>query len=136
MLKSRVITAVVLLIVLLLVLFSQSFPIFVVATAVFFAAAAWESFRLFGIRHSLAAAFVWVAVFLFIAFKGDAFGARLLFGACAAIWAVRLAPSLKVGLPPLEGLGNRLLNAIYGVAVLGCFVAIVALFNVSPLYLL
>jgi phosphatidate cytidylyltransferase len=44
--------------------------------------------------------------------------------------------SLAMGLPPLDGFGNRLLNGIYGIAILGCFVAIIALFKHSPLYLL
>lgn len=136
MLRTRVITALVLLAILLLVLYSKSFAAFVLVTTVFFAAAAWESFRLFGNPHPIAGAVLWTAAFAFLLFQGDPSRATLLFGACAALWAVRLTPSLATGLPPTTGLGNRLLNAVYGIAILGCFIAIVALFNHSPLYLL
>lgn len=136
MLKTRVLTAVVLLVVLLAVLFSNSFVLIGVVAAAFFAAASWECFRLFKNSQPLPSAIIWTAVFVFILFKGDPAGAGLLFVLCTAIWALRLAPALKVGLPPLDGLGNRLLNGVYGLALLGCFVAIVALFQLSPLYLL
>ncbi|MGH8810192.1 MAG: phosphatidate cytidylyltransferase, partial [Noviherbaspirillum sp.] len=136
MLTTRIITAVVLLAVLLSVLFSKSFLFIVLATAAFFAAAAWESFRLFQNRHPVLGAAVWTGAFCFLVFRGDVSGATLLFGLCAAIWAIRLAPSLALGLPPLDGFANRLLNGIYGIAILGCFVAIVALLKHSPLYLL
>jgi phosphatidate cytidylyltransferase len=136
MLKTRVITALVLLAVLLSVLFSHSYLFFAAVTAAFFAAAAWESFRLFGNKHPVVGAALWTLAFAFIVFKGDLSGASLLCGLCAAIWAVRLAPSLAMGLPPMEGFGNRLLNGVYGIALLGCFVAIVVLFKRSPVYLL
>lgn len=136
MLKTRVITAVVLLAVLLSVLYSRSFVFTALVAAVLFGAAAWETFRLFHNRQPLLGAIVWTGVFLFIVFQGNAADSILLFWACAAIWLIRLVPSLAMGLPPLDGLGNRLLNGIYGLAVLGCFVAIIALFQHSPLYLL
>ncbi len=136
MLKTRVITALVLLAVLLLALFSSSFIFFALVTALFFGAAAWESFRLFQNRQPLLGAVIWTGAFLFLALKGDTSRAHLLSGLCVSIWAIRLAPSLKFGLPPLDGFGNRLLNGIYGIAVLGCFIAIIALFQRSPLYLL
>jgi len=136
MLKTRVITALVLLAVLLFVLFSKSFLFITIVTSVFFAAAAWESFRLFGNRHPIFGAAVWTGAFVFLVFRGDASGATLLFGLCAAIWAIRLAPSLRLGLPPLDSFANRLLNGIYAIAILGCFVAIIALLKHSPLYLI
>jgi phosphatidate cytidylyltransferase len=136
MLKARVITALVLLAILLLVLYSKSFVFFAFVTAAFFAAAAWESFRLFQNRQPLFGATIWTVAFAFIVFQGDATEATLLFGLCVAIWVIRLAPSLGFGLPALEGFGNRLLNGIYGITILGCFIAIIALFKHSPLYLL
>lgn len=136
MLKTRVITALVLLAVLLSVLYSRSFLFITIVAAVFLAAALWESFRLFHNRHPLPGAILWAAAFLFVVFQGSTEGMMLLFGLCAAIWAIRLAPSLALGLPPLEGGSNRLLNAVYGISILGCFVAIIALFQHSPLYLL
>jgi phosphatidate cytidylyltransferase len=136
MLKTRVITALVLLAVLLSVLFSNSYLFFAAVAAAFFAAAAWESFRLFDNKHPVIAAAVWTLAFAFIVLRGDLSGAAVLCGLCVAIWVVRLVPSLATGLPPLDSFGNKLLNGIYGIALLGCFVAIVALFNRSPLYLL
>lgn len=136
MLKTRVITAVVLLAVLLSVLYSRSFLFIALVATVFLGAAAWETFRLFHNRQPLLGAFVWAGVFLFIVFQGQAADSALLFWACAAIWLVRLVPALAMGLPPLDSLTNRFLNGIYGLAVLGCFVAIIALFQHSPLYLL
>lgn len=136
MLKTRVITALVLLTVLLSVVYSESYLFFLLVAAAFFGAAAWESFRLFHNRQPLLGAGVWTAAFALIVFNGELSSANLLFGLCVAIWAIRLAPSLAIGLPALEGFGNRLLNGIYGIAILGCFIAIVVLFKHSPLYLL
>jgi phosphatidate cytidylyltransferase len=136
MLKTRVITALVLLAILVALLSTNSFIAVTIVTAISFAAAAWESFRLFGSKHPLVGAAIWTAAFAFLVFKGVSSEATLLFALCAAIWAVRLAPSLAIGLPPLEGIGNRLLTGIYGVAILGCFIAILALFRHSALYLL
>jgi phosphatidate cytidylyltransferase len=40
-----------------------------------------------------------------------------------------------IGLPAVDSLGNRLLNAMYGVAILACFMAMLVLFQHSTLYL-
>jgi phosphatidate cytidylyltransferase len=140
MLRTRIITALVLLGILLVVLYSGSYPVFALAVAVFFAAAAWECFRLFRSPHPAIGAVVWTAAFLYIVFSGSFAAPRqllVLFVLCAAIWVVRLVPSLGLGLPPLEGLGNRLLNGIYGIAILGSFIAITVLFRQhGGLYLL
>lgn len=135
MLKTRVITALVLLAILLVLLASNSFPVVVIAAAAFFAAAAWESFRLFNSKHPIIGAAIWTATFIFLAFGGAFSSALALFAVCVAIWVIRLGPSLGVGLPPLDSVGNRLLTGIYGVAILGCFVAMLALFKHSALYL-
>lgn len=136
MLKTRVITALVLLGILLPILFFNSFPAMLLVATLFFAAAAWESARLFGLVRPALVAAVWTLVFALIVYQGAFAEATLLFSLCVAIWAVRLVPLLKIGLPPLGNFGNRLLNGIYGIAILGCFIAIVALFRHSPLYLL
>jgi len=136
MLKTRVITALVLLVLLLSTLFSESFTIIFIVAAAFFAAAAWESFRLFHGRHPFVGAALWTAAFAFLSLQSDISRSTPLFALCAAIWVVRLGPSLAIGLPALDGIANRFLTGIYGVAVLGCFVAITALFRHSPLYLL
>jgi phosphatidate cytidylyltransferase len=135
MLKTRVITALVLLAILLALLFSQSFTAIALVVTLFFAAAAWESFRLFDSKFPAVGAALWTAAFAFIAFKGVVADAIALFAVCVAIWTVRLAPSLAFGLPPLGGIANRLLNGIYGIAILGCFIAILALYRHSALYL-
>jgi phosphatidate cytidylyltransferase len=134
-LRTRVVTALILLAILLAVLYSRSFVVFSLAVTIFYAAAAWESFRLFKVRHPLAAMALWTLVFVFILLQERFLDAPLLFGLCAVIWAVRLFPSLGFGLPPLASVGNRLLNAIYAIAVLGCFIAIAALYKHGPLYL-
>lgn len=136
MLKTRVLTAVVLLLILLPTLYFDSFAAMLAIATLFIAAAAWESARLFGFARPRLAAVLWGAAFLALAWQGVATNTTLLFSLCVAIWAVRLAPALKVGLPPMGGVGNRLLGGIYGIAILGCFAAIVALFRHSPLYLL
>ena len=137
MLKTRIITAVVLLAVLLPILFLNSFPAFAVVVTLFFGAAIWESFRLFrpDPRQAVAVAVVWAAMyaFLFLAKPGDP---RIWFVIALAAWLARFVPSLKTGLPPLDGPANTTLSMMYAVAVFGCFVAIADLFRHSPLYLL
>jgi phosphatidate cytidylyltransferase len=137
MLKTRVITAVVLLAILLAVVFSKSFLVFALVAALFFAGAMWECFRLFEGKHPLIGAAIWTTVFGFFIVRHDFSSATLLCALCVAIWLIRLLPSLAMGLPPVEGVGNRLLTSIYGIAILGCFLAIAVLFmQYSPLYLL
>ncbi|MFI4938844.1 MAG: phosphatidate cytidylyltransferase [Burkholderiales bacterium] len=144
MLKTRVITAVALLVVLLLILYLNSYAVFALAAAVFFGAAAWESMRLFGARLPLLRAALWTAAFLFIAFRGGESQAEawlgpqtiFLFGLSSVFWVIRLTPLLATGLPPLDAVGNRFLNWGYGIAILACFVAMLVLFKHSSLYLL
>ena len=135
MLRTRVITALVLLAVLLALLFFNSYPAFALVASISFAAAAWESFRLFGSKHPIVGTVIWTAAFAFIAFSGALIDVKVLFGLCVAIWVLRLTPSLAMGLPPLDAIGNRLLNGIYGITILGCFIAILLLFKHSALYL-
>jgi phosphatidate cytidylyltransferase len=136
MLRTRVITAVVLLALLLPVLYYDYFPGFAVLAIAFFAAAAWENARLFANRTATIAVYLWAALFVFVVFGADLSQAWLLFALCVAMWAIRLAPALGTGLPPLDGARNTMLSLTYGTAIFGCFVAIVVLFRHSPLYLL
>ncbi|RJG00864.1 phosphatidate cytidylyltransferase [Noviherbaspirillum sedimenti] len=136
MLKTRVITALALLALLLLVVYSGSFLAFVVVAALFLGAAMWEALRLFGNRQPLAGAAIWTLAFCLVVYYQKQFAAPLLFAVCAAIWLLRLVPALKFGLPPLDGVRNRLLAGVYCIAILGCFVAILQLYQYSPLYLL
>jgi phosphatidate cytidylyltransferase len=135
MLRTRVITAVVLLAALLAVVLSGSFALFAAALIVFFAAASWESFRLFKSQHPAVGAALWTAAFAFLLFQGRGPDATLIFAICAVIWALRFAPSLALGLPPIDRFDNRLLNGIYSIAIIGCFLAIAGLFRHSALYL-
>jgi phosphatidate cytidylyltransferase len=136
MLKTRVITALVLLGVLLPILFFNSLPALILAATIFFSAAAWEAARLFVLARPRLIAAIWTLAFAAVLYPGILAKATLLFGLCVAIWVVRLVPMLKTGLPDLDSFGNRLLGAVYGVAILGCFIAVVALFRRSPMYLL
>ncbi len=136
MLKARVITALALLAVMLSVLYSNSFVAFVLLATIFFAAACWESFRLFSRRHPIIGAGIWAFAFVFLAFKGDSGGAFWLFGICVACWIFFFVPSLARGLPAQDSLNNRILGGVYGVSIFGCFIAIVALYRNSPILLL
>jgi phosphatidate cytidylyltransferase len=142
MLKTRIITALALLAVLLPVLYFNHHMAFAVVASVFFGAAIWECFRLFNPgtnRAALIAAF-WTAAFVYAFFIAPASGhsadPTIWFAISVLVWALRFAPSLKLGLPPLESSGNTFLSLLYAIAVVGCFAAIVTLFSYSPLYLL
>jgi phosphatidate cytidylyltransferase len=137
MLKTRVITAVVLLAVLLPVLYFNNFTAFVVVASLFFGAAIWEAFRLFnpGTHNAHVIAVLWTIAFLVAVLTGHV---NLTFWAAlsVALWVARFAPSLKLGLPPLGNPANTLLSLVYAFAIVGCFAAMVALYSHSPLFLL
>ncbi|MCA1323527.1 phosphatidate cytidylyltransferase [Herbaspirillum sp. alder98] len=136
MLKTRVITALILLAILLPILYFDFFPAFAMAVLVFFAASAWECFRLFKSPRPAVWAVLWTLAFAVILFYSGMPSVRSLYMLCVALWVIRFVPGLRVGLPPFEAFANRLLNGSYMVAILGCFVAIVDLFHRAPLYLL
>ncbi len=136
MLKTRVITALVLLAILLPILFLNNFFAFAAASLVFFAAGAWESLRLFGYSRPRLWAGFWTVAYALIVFVSGMPSVRGLFGLCVLLWALRFIPALGLGLPPLATPGNRLLSVTYTLGLLGCFIAIVSLFQHSPLYLL
>ncbi|MFT5591354.1 MAG: phosphatidate cytidylyltransferase [Bradyrhizobium sp.] len=135
MLKTRVITAVVLLAMLLLVVLSKSPELFLLTMTAFFAAASCEMMRLFGSKRALIGAVLWTALFLFLMLNARFVNQKIFFGICVALWAIRFMPSLQLGLPALDGFANRLLCLVYGIALLGCFLAIAVLYSWSPLYL-
>lgn len=139
MLRTRVITALVLLAILLSILYLHSYPVFACALAVFVGAATWEGLRLFGAKLPLQGAALWTAAFLFLAFRGGEYAPSsqfiALIAVSAVVWVLRLAPSLVIGLPTLDAVGNRLLNAMYGISILACFVAMLVLYQHSTLYL-
>jgi phosphatidate cytidylyltransferase len=137
MLKTRVITAVLLLAVLLPVLFSNYYPAVAVVVTLFFGAAAWEAFRLFKNRAAIVIALFWAGAFAYTFFLNNGLDqARFWTAIGAAIWLLRFAPSLKVGLPAQEGVGNLMLSMVYVVTLVSCFVAILVLYQHSPVYLI
>lgn len=135
MLLTRIGTALVLLALLLAVLYSESFVVFVAVSAAFLAGAVWESARLFHASRPFFNAAIWTVAYLAVVAQSEAGAPTMLLALCVAIWTFRFLPALAFGLPPLTGVGNHLLSAFYGIAVLGCFIAIVILFKHSPLYL-
>lgn len=137
MLKTRVITAVLLLAVLLPVLFSGYQPAVDVVVTVFFAAAVWETFRLFKNRAAIVVAGAWTLAFVYTFFFSNGLEqAKFWLAIGAAIWLIRFTPSLKLGLPPAEGAGNTMLSMVYAATLVSCFVAILLLFARGPVYLL
>jgi phosphatidate cytidylyltransferase len=138
MLKTRIITAVILLVVLLAVLFSGYYPAFVAVVLLFLMAAVTECFQLFGRTRPQAAlvALFWVAAFAYAFLFNDNIAYRFWFGLASAIWLFRFVPSLATGLPPIEGVRSTLLGMLYAITIISCFAAIVILFKVSATYLL
>ncbi|MDB5747054.1 MAG: phosphatidate cytidylyltransferase [Massilia sp.] len=139
MLKTRIVTALVLLAVLLPVLYSNNYTAFAVVATAFFGAAVWETFRLFnpGSNKATLVAVFWTAAFAWTFFIADSATSRSFWFVISILaWVLRFVPSLKTGLPPLNSVGNTLLSLTYAVSLVGCFAAIVTLYAYSPLYLL
>jgi phosphatidate cytidylyltransferase len=138
MLKTRILTALVLLAVLLPILYFNNFTAFAVVATLFFGAAIWECFRLFNpnSKRALVVALFWTAAFAYTFFMAGPSNPLFWFAISALLWLLRFVPSLKIGLPPIDGGGNTLLSLTYAIAIVGCFAAIVALFAHSPVYLL
>lgn len=138
MLKTRILTALALLAVLLPVLYFNNYTAFAVVASLFFGAAIWECFRLFNPgsgKAGLIAAF-WTAAFVYAFFISPNPDPTFWFAISVLVWALRFAPSLKIGLPPLNSTANTFLSLVYAIAVVGCFAAIVEMYRHSPLYLL
>ncbi|RJX32615.1 MAG: phosphatidate cytidylyltransferase [Oxalobacter sp.] len=136
MLKTRVITSIVLFGALVFLLFSGWHLAFEVILTAIFAIASWECFRLFGVSHPIVSAVCWSAFFPLIIYFADFSKLVWLLVLCVMIWALRFAPTLKIGIPPLGSLGNRLLMGMYSVALLTFFVAMYFLYRHSPIFLL
>lgn len=135
MLRQRVLTAVVLLLVLAGVLGSGSLLAFYLTLAIFFGAACWESLRLFEVRLAVPLA---VAAALLLPVMADRSPGdwTALATLCVLIWALRFAPALKFGLPPTGGPRGYLFAIVYLLALFGCFIAIAGLFQRSALFLI
>jgi phosphatidate cytidylyltransferase len=135
MLIERIRTAIILLLVLAAVFGSGSLLAFQLTLAVFFAAACWESLRLFYVGRALPLAVAGAGVLLIMLLAVPANDGSVLAGLCVLIWLVRFIPALKIGLPPAEGARGSLFTTVYLLALLGCFLSIAALFQYSALYL-
>ena len=138
MLKTRIITAVVLLAVLLAVLFSGFYPAFAAVVLVFLMAAVTECFQLFGRTRKQAAlvALFWVAAFAYAFLYNPNVAYKFWFGLASLIWLLRFVPSLATGLPPIESFRSTMLGMLYAITIISCFAAIVILFQHSAMYLL
>ena len=138
MLKTRIITALVLLAVLLPVLFFQYFPAFAVVVTLFLGAAIWEGARMFGLKDSPAriAGIVGALLFVALLYKAQPGSATALYAIASLLWLIRYAPSLGLGLPKLGTAANWSMALTFSFAVFVCFFAIVGLYLRSPVYLL
>ncbi len=136
MLKTRVITALVLLAVLVPVLFSGSPLAFTAVSALFVMAAMWENQRLFNKPAGLMIAVIWTAVFVFLSVRQAPFSLPMLFFVCSAFWLLGLVPCLRFGLPATTSFQSGLISGIYAVGIFGCFIAMQYLYLKSPAMLL
>lgn len=136
MLKTRILTALVLLAVLLPVLFSQSFPAFAILATLFFGAAMWEAARLFGLKAAQLFGLGCALLFVLGLYRATPSAVNSLFGVAVLLWAIRFTPTLGLGLPPLKSTGNWTLGFTFAFAMFACFFAIVALFQQSAVFLL
>ncbi|WP_348698538.1 phosphatidate cytidylyltransferase [Duganella fentianensis] len=138
MLKTRIITAVLLLAVLLPVLFSQYFPAVAGVVTLFVAAALWEAARLFGVSAGKAklAGVAGGALFVLLMLVAKPSSVNSLYGVACLLWLIRYVPTLGMGLPPLQGGGNWSMATTFSFAIFACFFAILSLYLQSPLYLL
>ena len=138
MLKTRIITALVLLAVLLPVLFFQYFPAFAVIVTLFLGAAVWEGARMFGLKDGTAriAGIVGALLFVGLMYKAQPGSATALYAIASLLWLIRYAPSLGLGLPQLGTAANWSMALTFSFAVFVCFFAIVGLYLRSPVYLL
>ncbi len=136
MLKTRIITAIVLLSIIFPILFLGSFNLVVLFCAVFCAASFWESLRLFQYRGITLATAVWTGLFVWLALTGTPAQFMFIWVLGCLAWMGKFIPSLKWGLPSPETISNRLSGMLYLVSVLACFLAILVFQRHSPVYLL
>ncbi|HEX8404062.1 MAG TPA: phosphatidate cytidylyltransferase [Duganella sp.] len=138
MLKTRVITALVLLAVLLPILYLNYYPAFAVVVTVFVGAAMWEGARLFGLSEAPArvVGVVSCGLFVLLMYSAKPGSVTALYGVASLLWLIRYAPTLGLGLPPLKGAANWSMAITFSFAIFACFFAIVGLYLKSPLFLL
>ena len=136
MLKKRIYTAVCLVAVLLLILWSQNGWLFKLFLLAFFCAASWENARLFGNRHPVAVAAVSGLVFVGVSFWLTEQMCFWLALASVLIWVLFLIPSMFRDLPLQGTISGHLYQFLYWFSILGSFCAVYALYHQSALMLL
>lgn len=130
MLKARVITALVLLAVILPVLFAGSIQAVHILCTLFFAAACWESCRLFEHRYSIAITVALTGIY-FIAGPPDFWAPITLAFFALIVILILFIPSLKFGLPKPGGFLNFLFSFSYIICLFSCFLGIEVLYSFS-----
>lgn len=139
MLKTRVITALVLLAILLPVLYLRDMYAFGAVALAFFGASVWESYRLVqpNSRFPVLVPVVWTLAFAGpVLFGGVAFNSVWWWGLSTLAWLLVFMPMLKTGLPATESNAGRLHGMLYMLTLVACFMAITALYRASSVYLL
>ncbi|MCD6026628.1 MAG: phosphatidate cytidylyltransferase [Solimicrobium sp.] len=136
MLKTRIVTAVVLLTLLILILFFGSQLTMNVFSTVFFAAACWESCRLFGYRFTGLWTALWSMLFIGLVYFGNSVHYTVVWTVGCVAWIIVFIPALKLGLPALKTNSNQLFGILYLFSVIGCFLAVLIFQQHSSIYLL
>jgi len=134
MLLPRILTALVLLAIFVPIVLFKSVALFLAVSALFLGAAIWECARLHQARPGMQIFLPFVAVALYLAQATGwlSLSQNLVYMLCLAIWVLRLAPALGSGLPPSGSARSSLLGVVFGLTVFGAFVALDALFQLSP----
>lgn len=136
MLKTRVLTALCLAIVLAAVLLSGSYAAFAVLKMLFFAGAAWETFRLFDNRRPVICAVAATLFFAgFVYQAGEPLYLGLAFFSVAA-WLCFLAPSLAFEIPVSHSAADRFFQLLYSISIFSSFLACLYLYRRSLVLLL
>lgn len=136
MLKTRVLTAVVMLLILLPLLFWGTPPLVRVACVIIFAVASWECARLFDYATPSLIAFFWTIVMTGIIWFGELADFMAIWVLSAVLVVCFFIPFLLFGLPRRKSVFNRLTSILYNIALLACFLAIMTFIQQSALYLL
>jgi phosphatidate cytidylyltransferase len=139
MLKTRVLTAVVLLAILLPVLFFRNMLAFGAVVLAFMGASLWEAYRLVqpNSRFPVLVPLLWTLAFAMPVMAGGlSTQSPLWWGLAAVAWLLVFAPKLKTGLPDLASNASRIHGILYMLSIVAAFMAITALYRHSPVYLL
>ena len=136
MLRTRVITAIMLLVVVLPLLFFGSAASINLLCALFFTLACWESLRLFGHRLLIPATVIWAVAFVWLAFMASEQQLFVVWLIGTLAWSLRFIPALKFGLPERESGKNQVLSGLYCISVMACFLAMAEFRRHSATYLL